>query len=168
MQAYVKIREIWDRRHPLPEDKWSDVMVPTFVKADSGALNLIPGEVELVLNLRSINPGAKDELAELARKVSGCEVDIMRHSPPVNCDPNHPLLKRLQAVMSEALGKDVGLSRMLAATDARWFVGCGVPIALIGAAGGGSHAVDEHQTISSLDEMKAYLLKFLTQTAAVR
>ena len=168
MQAYVKIREIWDRRHPLPEDKWSDVMVPTFVKADSGALNLIPGEVELVLNLRSVNPGAKDELAELAREVSGCEVDVLRHSPPVNCDPGHPLLKRLQAVMSEALGKEVGLDRMLAATDARCFVGCGVPIAMIGAAGGGAHAVDEHQTISSLDEMKAYLLKFLMQTADAR
>jgi acetylornithine deacetylase/succinyl-diaminopimelate desuccinylase-like protein len=162
MQAYVKIREIWDRRHPLAEDKWSDVMVPTFVKADGGALNIIPSEVVLMLNLRSVNPGAKDELYELAREVSGCEVEVTRHSPPVNSDPNHPLIKKLQAVMSETLGKEVKMDRMLAATDARCFVSCGVPIALIGTAGGGAHAIDEYQTISSLDEMKAYLLKFLT------
>ena len=168
MQAYVKIREIWDRRHPLPEDKWSDVMGPTYVKADSGALNLIPGEVELILNLRSVNPGAKDELAELAREVSGCEVEVVRHSPPVNCDPDHPLLGRLRAVMSATMGRDVGLDRMLAATDARWFAGCGVPIAMIGPDGGGAHAVDEYQTVSSLDEMKAYLLKFLVQEGSVR
>ena len=168
MQAYVKIREIWDRRHPLPEDKWSDVMVPTYVKADSGALNLIPGEVELVLNLRSVNPGAKDELAKLAQEVSACEVEVPRHSPPVNCDPNHPLLKRLQSVMSETIGKEIGLGRMLAATDARWFVRCGVPIAMIGPAGGGAHSVDEYQTVSSLDEMKAYLVKFLVQEGTVR
>ena len=168
MQAYVKIREIWDRRHPLPEDKWSDVMVPTYVKADGGALNVIPGEVELILNLRSVNPGAKDELAELAREVSGCEVEITRHSPPVNCNPDHHLLKRLQAVMTETIGREVGLGRMLAATDARWFAGCGVPIAMIGPAGGGAHAVDEHQTVSSLDEMKTYLLKFLVQEGIAR
>ena len=168
MQAYVKIREIWDRRHPIPEDKWSDVMVPTFVKADSGALNLVPGEVELILNLRSVNPCAKDELAELAREVSGCEVEIMRSSPPVITDPNHPLLNKLRFVMSESMGKDIGLDRMLAATDARWFVGCGVPIAMIGAYGGGSHAIEEYQTISSLEEMEAYLIKFLLQASEGR
>jgi acetylornithine deacetylase/succinyl-diaminopimelate desuccinylase-like protein len=166
MQAYVKIREIWDRRHPLPEDKWSDVMVPTFIKADGGALNIIPGEAELIMNLRSVNPGAKDELVELAREVSDCEVVVTRHSPPVNCDPNHPLLKRLQAVMSKIIGKEIGLDRMVAATDARCFVSCGVPIAIIGAAGDGAHSVDEYQTISSLDEMKGYLLSFLKEVGA--
>ena len=70
MQAYVKIREIWDRRHPLPEDKWSDVMVPTQVHADGGVLNMIPPRMDLILNLRSVNPGAKDELFELAKEVS--------------------------------------------------------------------------------------------------
>jgi acetylornithine deacetylase/succinyl-diaminopimelate desuccinylase-like protein len=152
MQAYVKIREIWDRRHPLPEDKWSDVMVPTFIKADGGALNIIPGEAELIMNLRSVNPGAKDELVELAREVSDCEVVVTRHSPPVNCDPNHPLLKRLQAVMSKIIGKEIGLDRMVAATDARCFVSCGVPIAMIGAVGDGSHSVDEYQTISTTND----------------
>ena len=70
--------------------------------------------------------------------------------------------------MSESMGKDIGLDRMLAATDARWFVGCGVPIAMIGAYGGGSHAIDEYQTISSLEEMEAYLIKFLLQASEGR
>lgn len=161
MQAYVKIREIWDRRHPLPENKWSDVMVPTYVKSDSGALNLIPSEMELILNLRSVNPGAKDELVELAKSVSGCEVTVIRHSPPVNSDPNHPLIKELQKVVSEVRGKKVPLDRMLAATDARWFAGCGVPIALIGSKGGGAHAAYEYEEFASLDELRSTLVKFL-------
>ena len=50
---------------------------------------------------------------------------------------------------------------LVAATDARWFVSCNVPIALIGAKGGGAHAVDEYKSISSLEEMERYLIKFL-------
>jgi acetylornithine deacetylase len=162
MKAYVKIREIWDERHPLPEDKWSDVMVPTFVNADSGAWNLLPAEVELILNLRSVNPDAKDELAQLAREVAvGCEVEIVRHSPPVQTDPNHPLVRKLVKVMSARLGREVALNRMVAATDARWFTKCGVPIALIGNKGGGSHMATEHAFISNFDEMRAYLIDFI-------
>lgn len=160
--AYAKIREIWDKRHPLPEDKWSDVMVPTYIKADSGALNLIPPEMDLILNLRSVNPGATDELVKLAREVAtGCEVELMRYSPPVNTDPKHPLMESLRKTMEEECSAEISFSRMVAATDARWFVSCKVPIALIGAKGGGAHAVDEYKSISSLEEMERYLIKFL-------
>jgi acetylornithine deacetylase/succinyl-diaminopimelate desuccinylase-like protein len=160
--AYAKIREIWDKRHPLPEDKWSDVMVPTYIKADSGALNLIPAEMDLILNLRSVNPGATDELVKLAREVAtGCEVELMRYSPPVNTDPKHPLMESLRKTMEEECSAEISFSRMVAATDARWFVSCNVPIALIGAKGGGAHAVDEYKSISSLEEMERYLIKFL-------
>lgn len=160
--AYAKIREIWDKRHPLPEDKWSDVMVPTYIKADSGALNLIPAEMDLILNLRSVNPGATDELVKLAREVAtGCEVELMRYSPPVNTDPKHPLMESLRKTMEEECSAEISFGRMVAATDARWFVSCNIPIALIGAKGGGAHAVDEYKSISSLEEMERYLIKFL-------
>lgn len=160
--AYAKIREIWDQRHPLPEDKWSDVMVPTFIKADSGALNLIPGTMELILNLRSVNPGATDELVKLAKEVAvGCDVELMRYSPPVNTDPNHPLMESLRKAIEDESKTPISFSRMVAATDARWFVSCKIPIALIGAAGGGAHAVYEYKSISSLEEMERYLLKFI-------
>lgn len=164
--GYAKIREEWDRRHPLPEDKWSDVLVPTVVHADGGSLNIIPPEMKLILNLRSVNPAATDELMALCKEVlPDCEVKLMRSSPPVNSDPNHPLVKHLQRVMAERLGHPIPLSRMLAATDARWFTDCGVPIVLIGAKGGGAHAVDEHAFISSLDETADYLKTFFSEAA---
>ena len=67
--------------------------------------------------------------------------------------------------MSEACGRPVKMDRMLAATAARWFVGCGVPIAMIGARGGNAHAVDEYVELDSIDEMKGYLVKFLLQNS---
>ena len=60
-RACVQIRDEWDRTHPLAEDKWSDVLTPTIVHADDGAMNLIPGKLEMVYNLRSARPEAKDE-----------------------------------------------------------------------------------------------------------
>ena len=54
--------------------------------------------------------------------------------------------------MSKIIGREIGLNRMVAATDARCFVSCGVPIAMIGAVGDGSHSVDEYQTISTTND----------------
>ena len=163
---YLKIREIWDKRHPIPENKWSDVLTPTQIKADDGALNLIPGAVDLVLNLRSVNPEAKDEALELLKSVTGSEVEIIRHSPPVSSDPHHPLMESLRKTMCDVLGREVPFDRMFAATDARCFVSCGVPIAMIGTNGHGAHAADEYDTLSSMDEMREILVKFLLKEAA--
>ena len=162
---YVKIRDIWDKRHPIPENKWSDVLTPTVLKADDGALNLIPGAVDMVLNLRSVNPGAKEEALELLKSVTGSEVEIIRHSPPVSSDPKHPLMEKLRKAMSEVAGREVPFGRMFAATDARCFVTCGVPIAIVGTKGHGAHGADEWDTLSSMDELKAFLVKFLRQEA---
>ena len=167
-RAYMRIRDIWDKRHPLAEDKWSDVLTPTMIKADSGAYNLIPGALDMVLNLRSVNPAAKDEALELLKAETGCEVEVLRHSPPVTSDPKHPLMERLRKVMSETLGKEVPFDRMFAATDARCFVTCGVPIAMVGTNGHGAHAADESDSLSSMDEMKEFLVKFLTQETAAK
>ena len=138
------------------------------IKADSGAFNLIPGALDMVLNLRSVNPGAKDEALELLKAETGCEVEVLRHSPPVTSDPKHPLMEKLRKAMSETLGKDVPFGRMFAATDARCFVTCGVPIAIGGTNGHGAHAADEYDSLSSMDELKDFLLKFLLQEAAAR
>ena len=167
-RAYMRIRDIWDKRHPLAEDKWSDVLTPTMIKADSGAYNLIPGALDMVLNLRSVNPAAKDEALELLKAETGCEVEVLRHSPPVTSDPKHPLMERLRKAMSETLGREVPFDRMFAATDARCFVTCGVPIAMVGTNGHGAHAADESDSLSSMDEMKEFLVKFLTQETAAK
>ena len=164
-RAYVRIRDIWDKRHPLPEDKWSDVLTPTVIHADGGAMNMIPGAVDLVLNLRSVNPDAKDEALELIKTEAGCEVEIVRHSPPVYSDPNHPLMQRLRQSMCKTLDRDVPLDRMVSATDARCFVSCGVPIAIIGTEGGSAHGADEWDSLSSMDDLKRVLIDFLSQEA---
>jgi acetylornithine deacetylase/succinyl-diaminopimelate desuccinylase-like protein len=83
----------------------------------------------------------------------------------MNSDPNHPLVKKLQSAMTESLGKDVPLKRMLAATDARWFTSCGVPVVMVGANGSGAHSLNEKVSLSTFEEMKKYLTKFIVETS---
>ena len=160
-RACTRIRDEWDRTHPLAEDKWSDVLTPTIVHADDGAMNLIPGKLEMVYNLRSARPEAKDEAMALIKECTGAEVELIRHTPPVSSDPDHPLMQRLRKTMGESLGCEVPAARMLAATDARHFLTCNVPVAIVGTKGGGGHSANEYAYLSTMDEMREFLYRFL-------
>ena len=164
VREYLKLREIWDARHPAREDKWWDVMTPTVVRSDGDAHNRIPDEVSMVLNLRSVNPGAKDELIALVRSETDLGVELVRYSPPVASDPNHPLMLKLSRTMSEVLGKKVSIVRMLAATDARCFVSCDVPKAIVGCLGGDAHGNGEWADPESFGKVEEYLERFILES----
>ena len=166
MRGYVKLRDEWDRRHPLPEDKWSDVLTPTVVKSEGEALNRIPALVELNLNLRSVRPEAKDELIGLCKDLfAGAEVKVVRYSPPCMTDPDDPLVRRLAATMSRTFGGEVPFGRMLAATDARCFVTCGVPTVILGTESRGAHGAEECTTERGMDMVSEYLTAFFLSEA---
>ena len=160
-EAVVKVRNTWYARHPLAEDRWSDVLTPTIVKSEGTALNRIPSEVWVNFNLRSVRPEAKDEAIDLIREMTGGEIEVVRYSPPCNSDPKDPCFARLRKAMEAEIGAEVPMERMLAATDARCFVSCGVPVANIGIRGGEAHSASEWADAASIDTVTRYLVKFL-------
>ncbi|MCQ2390573.1 MAG: M20/M25/M40 family metallo-hydrolase [Kiritimatiellae bacterium] len=163
MLGYAKLRAAWDAKFPLPPDKWTDVLSATYVKGDGGALNRIPDEASFVVNLRSVRPESADEAEKLIREVTGLEVVRGEDSKPCSSDPNHPLVAALRATMRKAYpGEDIPLERMLAATDARCFYDCGVPVMVIGTKGGGAHAPDEWESVSSIGVTADWLIDFVT------
>ena len=163
-KAYVRIREAFDRKYPLPADHWENVLTATVVRSDGTALNRIPDEVELVMNLRSVRPESKDEVKKLIEEASGYPVEIVRHSPPCACDVNDPLVQALRRSLSKSYGFDVRLDRMMAATDARCFANCGVPVVTLGVDGGDSHAKTEWERLSAIDQVADGLRDFILAT----
>lgn len=160
--AYMKLRAAWDEAHPLPEDKWSDVLTCTFVKADGGAFNRVPDEASFVVNLRGISADSADKAEKFIREVTGLEVTRGEDSKPFATDPNHPQIARLRATMHRHYpGEDIPLVKMVAATDARCFHDCGTPVAVIGVKGGGAHAVDEWVSAKGIDDLADLLVDFL-------
>lgn len=162
MLAYAKLRSAWDAKYPLPEDKWEDVLSCTYVKGDGGAMNRIPDEASFVVNLRSIRPDSADVAEKFIREVTGLEVERGEDCKACNSDPNHPLVRKLQSVMrAHYPGEEIPLARMLAATDARCFHDCGVPVMVIGTKGSGAHGPDEWQSAKSIGEVADLLIDFM-------
>ena len=164
-RAYLKLREAWDRAHPLPEDKWSDVLTCTFVKADGGAFNRVPDDASFVVNLRGISADSADRAERFIRETTGLEVTRGEDSKPFATDPNHQLVAKLQAAMRRTYpGEEIPLVRMVAATDARCFHDCGTPVAVIGVRGGGAHAADEWASAAGIDALADLLVGFIAET----
>ncbi|MBR2839266.1 MAG: M20/M25/M40 family metallo-hydrolase [Kiritimatiellae bacterium] len=161
VRGYLKVRDAWDARHPASEGQWRDLVTTTIMRSKGEAMNRIPGEAEIVVNLRNVNPGAKDELLGMIRELTDCEVEVLRYSPPVYSDPDHPLVRGVLKAMREVCGKGE-LDRMPAATDARCFVGCGVPIAIVGTLGGNAHGDSEWADPSTFDLFGEWLARFLS------
>ena len=159
--AYLKLRAAWDEAHPLPEDKWSDVLTCTFVKADGGAFNRVPDEASFVVNLRGISADSADRAEKFIREVTGLEVTRGEDSKPFATDPRDPLIAELRAAMRHQYpGEEIPLVKMVAATDARCFHDCGTPVAVIGVKGGGAHAVDEWVSLAGVDALADLLVGF--------
>ena len=162
--AYLKLREAWDKAHPLPEDKWSDVLTCTFVKADGGAFNRVPDDASFVVNLRGISADSADRAEKFIREVTGLEVTRGEDSKPFSTDPKDPLIVRLREAMRRQYpGEDIPLVKMVAATDARCFHDCGKPVAVIGTKGRGAHAADEGVSMSGIDSTADMLVAFLSE-----
>jgi acetylornithine deacetylase/succinyl-diaminopimelate desuccinylase-like protein len=160
VRGYLKVRDAWDARHPATDNKWYDSIVPTVMRSEGDVVNRIPGEASIVINLRNVNPGAKDELLATIRELTDCEAEIVRYSPPVNSNPDHPLVHGVLKVMREVCGKGE-LGRMPGATDARCFVNCNVPIAIVGTLGGNVHGNGEWADPATFDLFGEWLARFL-------
>ncbi len=160
VRGYLKVRDAWDAKHPATDDKWYDSVVPTILRSEGEAMNRIPSEAAIILNLRNVNPGAKDELLGMIRELTDCEAEVVRYSPPVNSDPNHPLVRGVLKAMREVCGEGE-MGRMAGATDARCFVDCNVPIAIAGTLGGNGHGDDEWADPATFDLFGEWLSRVL-------
>ena len=162
-EAYVRLRKAWDAKFPLPEDKWTDVLSATVVRSEGEAMNRIPDTVSLVLNLRSVRPESKDEALEMIRSVTGMDVEVVRHSDPCSCDPDHPLIGLLRESLHEVNGVEIGFKRANYATDARCFAHCTTPTVTIGVSQDGCHGEYEWVSLPSVDRMTKALILFCSR-----
>ena len=162
--AYLKLRAAWDREHPLTEDKWCDILVATVLKADGGAVNSIPSEASLVLNLRGVSADSADRAEKLIAEVTGLEVTRGGDSKPFATDPDHPLIRRLQATMRrQYAGEEIPLVRNPATNDARCFYDIKLPVAVIGVNGRGGHGPSEAVNIPNLGAVTELLVTFISE-----
>ena len=160
VDAYAKFRAGW----PEPtDDHWCDIVSATMLSAGE-ARNRIPDTAEMTINLRFVSKDGVERVCK-ALKDAGLEIaNVVTTGVPVSSDPSAPEIQRLLAAMrAKWPERKPSLNRMLAATDARHFVDMGVPIAIIGAEGGGAHAAVEWISLRCLDEYADLLDRFILE-----
>ena len=160
VDAYAKFRAAW----PKPTaDHWCDIVSATMLSGGE-ARNRIPDTAEMTLNLRFVTKDGVERVCKALKDVGLEIVNVVTTGGPVSSDPSAPDIQRLLAAMrAKWPEKKPSIDRMIAATDARHFVDMGVPIAIIGAKGGGAHANVEWTDMRCLDEYADLLEQFLSE-----
>jgi ureidoglycolate amidohydrolase len=143
------------------------------VRARPGAINVVPGEVELDVDVRDSDLGAREEVVDAilaaareiaARRDLGLEVTPIVRDTPVACDP-----RVVEA--AEAACRELGLRHRLMTSGAyhdAMIIGRRVPIGMIfvPSRDGISHHPDEHTAPADLDRGVRVLAGTLARLAA--
>jgi hydantoinase/carbamoylase family amidase len=143
------------------------------LRVQPGAINVVPGEVELDVDVRDADRGARERVVEgwldearaiAARRGLSLEVTPIVEDEPVACDP---LVVEAAAASAEELGLAYRRMTSGAYHDAM-IMGARVPIGMIfvPSAGGVSHHPDEHTDPDDIERGVQVLAGTLARLAA--
>ncbi len=158
VDGYSRLKSVWVQ--PTDKDPWHDSLAATIMKAGA-ATNQVPDTAEMILNVRYTEKRTAEEIMEQIRSVTGLQVDYVKGCLPAFTDENAPVLEKLARSMERTFGFFPSHTRMNGATDARHFVNCGVPFAIIGVEGKGVHGPAERVRLDSIREYAEVLTDFL-------
>lgn len=167
VDGYLKLREAW----PMAEagaGRWTDTCSADLISGGS-AVNKVPGEASLVLNIRFIEPGGEERIEKFVRETTGLEVERTAEgvSNPVYCDENDPVLLSLREEMQKVWPKkEIAFTKMTGATDARFFAQGSVPVAITGVEGFGCHTDEEGVVLSSIEKTVEAIVAFAVKESA--
>lgn len=162
IDGYFKLRKAWPQNEPGSEvDSWFDTMSADIISGGTAA-NKVPDEAELLINIRYTKCGDIERIEQFVKDVTGLEVERGENCLPVYCDEKDPILQKLLETMKQKWPtQGVHFNRMCGATDARHFVGLGIPIAIIGVQGCDCHGLGEGVSMKHIGETADMLVDFV-------
>ncbi|ADR35974.1 peptidase M20 [Oceanithermus profundus DSM 14977] len=112
-------------------------ITPTILRADTTSANRTPGKVTLILDWRTTGETPEEMRALLAQLTRGMKVEIevpplwehgeLENTPGVRTDPDHPLVRQMEAVRRRVLGPGPRPGLWAFATDGRYTHAAGLP-----------------------------------------
>ena len=158
VRGYAKLLDAW--RNPDGADCWHDTMAACQIQAGF-ANNQVPDTAEMIINFRFVSPDGLEKIPEMVRNITGLQVEVVRSSRFADASPDDPQLTRLLEILKKTFSDRSRYGRQCGATDARHFVGCGVPFCSIGVAGGGAHGRKEWVSLSSIRKYEDVVCEFI-------
>lgn len=138
------IQEIEDLFPKNPSPK--DTLFSIGTLQGGQAANQIPAEASAMLDIRTGNVADHKRLTPLIKKICkkyNVSADFQADEPPLESDPEHPLIKPFVDIVTTVTGKQHGTSYDFAVTDGRIFSTVGIPTIVMNPECGNIHREDE-------------------------
>ena len=156
--ALVKAASLITYVNDLANDEY-DGLVATVgeITVSPNAFSVIPGRVDLTLQVRDLDVDTMERFVEQVSKSFDLRYDIAHHSEPALCDP---VLRHIMEEVCEEHRLSCTEMPSRASHDAQNFTWCPMGMIFVPSVNGISHSPDEDTT----DEMCYNGLKVLTET----
>ena len=153
------------RQYPvLKKEKWVTTVNVASIGTGNKALNKIPDNCEVWLDLRYVPEDAKTIMGDLRRLLSGeLKMEVVAQEPAMLTDENNPHLQLLKRETERAVGKKVRILSANGSSDARHFTSVNCPGVEFGPVGGGISSDEEWVDVPGLETYCRVLEKFLLE-----
>mgnify|MGYP006284011189 CR=1 FL=1 len=165
IDGYAAIRDLFPQA--TADDPWHPTLTATRCSAGTVS-NRVPDSAEMTVNIRYVDPGARNTIIETIQQKSGLEVEVLMQCPPVSVDPETPVIAELRSHLEQHLGVAVPFERLNGATDARHFAGHNAPVVILGLPGTGPHSSHEALEIAGIEPLFNALADFLNRRSPRR
>jgi len=159
VRGYSKLLDAW--QNPDGDHYWNNSMAACQIEAGF-ANNQVPDTASMVVNFRFVDPDGLEKIPAMVKNVTGLEVELLRSSKFADMPADDPQLLRLLNLL-KTINPKAEFGRQCGATDARHFVGCGVPFCSIGVGGGGAHSNSEWVSLESIRRYEDVVCKFIAE-----
>ena len=154
---------ILKKNYPIPiREKWATTVNLSRIETTNLALNKIPDDCTVELDIRFIPEDSKMIVADIKKLIPNrFKLEIMANEPALQVDPGNDYIKTLRQVGQQVIRKSIVLRGAHGSSDARHFTRVNCPGVEFGPVGGGIGSDGEWVDISSLAKYGQILKRFL-------
>jgi succinyl-diaminopimelate desuccinylase len=153
--------------YPIPREQvWQTTVNLSRIETGNRAVNKIPDDCSVMLDIRFVPEDASRILARIKRLMPpDFAVEVITHEPPLSVSPRNPFVRALQTSARKHAGVQAVLYGAQGSSDARHYTAVGCPGVEFGPVGGGIGTDSEWVSVNSLQTYAAILTDFLASIA---
>lgn len=132
--------------------------------AGGKSINVVPDTAEMYLDIRYSEKSDKRKIIRAVKYLTKrykLDFEIIKTIEIMDVNPKNYYLKRFKDIVEEILKRPIKITKWAAASDARFFSSCGIPVIIMAPNCGNKHGENEWVKIKSLEKFYEILKEFI-------